>query len=193
MLGDLLARVKFRPGGAAPDPARNWLLRVHELVLGLKPDAWRIKDLARRLGVSEPHLRVKFRGEAGIGLGHYLRLVRIRFLLFLQPDLPRAHGAFPPRLSGENTRSSYNHSGPFRRNTRSLDSAKVHGTLWNWPSIAGWAARMDYVRVFLKGRAVNLNPFGLSLSGLAIRLAAIVGLFADVRDRILDRMAIAVL
>lgn len=38
----------------------------------------KLPQLARRLGISESHLRARFRGEAGLSLGRYLREARLR-------------------------------------------------------------------------------------------------------------------
>lgn len=115
MLGDLLARAKFKPGKTAPDPKREWLLRVHEVVLGLKPEAWRIKDLARNLGISEPHLRAKFREEAGMGLGQYLRRVRLNRAAAMLAGLASSRVGEVARLCGYD--SLYSFSRAFRGHT----------------------------------------------------------------------------
>ncbi len=49
---------------------REFLPRVHE-ICGLK-------DLSRRLAISESHLRARFRGETGISLGQHLRRLRLQ-------------------------------------------------------------------------------------------------------------------
>jgi len=38
-----------------------------------------LRDLARRMGMSESHLRARFRAEAGLSLGRYLRESRLRW------------------------------------------------------------------------------------------------------------------
>jgi AraC-like DNA-binding protein len=66
--------------GAKPVVTRSrghWLPRVHARVHRPKDQVWRIKELARGLGVSEPHLRASFRAESGMSLGVYLRKVRM--------------------------------------------------------------------------------------------------------------------
>jgi AraC-like DNA-binding protein len=72
-----MLRLVRGPKPAATRSKGYWLPRVHARVHRPKDQVWRIKELARGLGVSEPHLRASFREESGMSLGVYLRKVRM--------------------------------------------------------------------------------------------------------------------
>jgi AraC-like DNA-binding protein len=60
----------------ASEPAPQLLSRIHAIAEQENP-ACRIKDLALRLGISEPHLRAQFRELTNESLGTYLRKLRM--------------------------------------------------------------------------------------------------------------------
>jgi len=94
------------PGGSG---GGQLLPRVHAWVHRPEGQIWRIKDLARGLGISEPHLRASFREEVGISLGHYLRRVRLAraSALLTGTDLPVGEIA---RLCGYESLFSFSRS-----------------------------------------------------------------------------------
>lgn len=59
-----------------PSPTRSLLTAVQAAAKASPGE--KLPQLARRLGISESHLRARFRGEAGLSLGRYLREARLR-------------------------------------------------------------------------------------------------------------------
>ncbi|WP_158277492.1 AraC family transcriptional regulator [Opitutus sp. ER46] len=67
------------PAAAPAPPAAVRLLdAVQRQLRQSAPGPLRVVELARRLGTCESHLRARFRAEAGISLGRYLRQSRVR-------------------------------------------------------------------------------------------------------------------
>ena len=79
ILDDLLThlpRGSRKSGHPVFEPAPQLLSRIHAIAEQENP-ACRIKDLALRLGISEPHLRAQFRELTNESLGSYLRKLRM--------------------------------------------------------------------------------------------------------------------
>lgn len=108
---------RVAPGGAEAPLARggSWLPRVHAAVHRPEGALWRVKDLARALNVSGPHLRAMFRAEAGVSLGAWLRRVRMAraTALLTAGGVERLKVGEVARLCGYDT--PYSFSRAFRR------------------------------------------------------------------------------
>jgi AraC-like DNA-binding protein len=65
------------PRKAMPPPEQDRLIARVRAAAALEPTG-KLEALARRMGMSESHLRARFRREAGITLGRYLREARLR-------------------------------------------------------------------------------------------------------------------
>jgi AraC-like DNA-binding protein/mannose-6-phosphate isomerase-like protein (cupin superfamily) len=77
LYSEMEAHAKKR--ATAAEPAASSLLAAVQAQLRLSPGLpIRVTALARQLGSSESHLRARFRAQAGISLGRYLREVRVR-------------------------------------------------------------------------------------------------------------------
>jgi len=84
-----LRRLKHAPTRtASPDPTTGLVTQVNQLAHRAdRPVA--IKELARALGISQSHLRARFRASCGASLGRHLRRLRLERacgLLRLTPD-----------------------------------------------------------------------------------------------------------
>jgi AraC-like DNA-binding protein len=97
--------------GTWKDGAEFLLPAIHEIVEHREP-ACRIKDLARRLGVSESHLRAEFRKRVGHSLGHYLKQIRISRAAALLAGTPLRVGEIAERSGFD---SLYSFSRFFRK------------------------------------------------------------------------------
>lgn len=74
---DLLRALYPKNPDTAPPSAGACLLALVQSAAAESPGL-RLSGLARRLGQSESHLRSRFRAEAGLSLGRYLRETRLR-------------------------------------------------------------------------------------------------------------------
>jgi AraC-like DNA-binding protein len=72
----LLLRELFPKAQAEAHPEKGLIAEVRAAALAA-PEG-RLGSLARKMGISESHLRSRFRSEAGISLGRYLREARLR-------------------------------------------------------------------------------------------------------------------
>jgi AraC-like DNA-binding protein len=72
--------------------------------IDLHPDGT-IRDLTRNIGVSERHLRRRFRNHVGLGIKHYARIVRFQRLL----DAIRRHKRLSGALSPGWSATAYEH------------------------------------------------------------------------------------
>ena len=115
LAGDLLARMRSaiprRRTMAAVSRPKPWLTRVHNALPPSGP-GWSLGEIASRLGVSEPHLRAKFRRETGLSLGHYLRQIRLHRAAGL------LHGADRPRIAEVALACGYDSPYSFSRSFR---------------------------------------------------------------------------
>jgi AraC family transcriptional regulator of arabinose operon len=94
----------------APRTPRGHLLpRVHAWVHRPTGPMWSIKELARILGISEPHLRASFRAEVGFSLGTYLRRVRMARAASLLAGTDRSVGEIA-QLCGYSSLYSFSRS-----------------------------------------------------------------------------------
>jgi len=94
----------------APRTPRGYLLpRVHAWVHRPAGPMWSIKELARGMGISEPHLRASFRAEVGFSLGTYLRRVRMARAASLLAGTDRSVGEIA-QLCGYSSLYSFSRS-----------------------------------------------------------------------------------
>ena len=95
LLLELRRRAGCRPPGESPPPGTRLLETVNRLLDARGTRTLSIAALAERLGMSESSLRTRFRSEAGVPLGEYLRNFRINraMALLRNSDLPVAEVA----------------------------------------------------------------------------------------------------
>jgi len=78
ILEELIEQYKKKKHRSVPALENHGILpRIHALVSKENDDGFQIKDLAKKLGYSESHLRALFREEVGMGLGKYLLKIRL--------------------------------------------------------------------------------------------------------------------
>jgi len=111
ILNELLERAEKR--NLPKIPPRKGLeeivVRLHRM-LEAEPGL-RIKELARRLGISEPHLRAEFRRRTQLSLGYYIRQFRFNRAAILLTSTSHSIGEIATRCGFE---SLYSFSRSFR-------------------------------------------------------------------------------
>ncbi|HVT72972.1 MAG TPA: AraC family transcriptional regulator [Lacunisphaera sp.] len=79
LLALLLARIArlapARPPGAPPAPG-GLVTKVNEFA-HQRREPFRLRELARSLGISQSHLRARFRASCGVSIGRHLRRLRL--------------------------------------------------------------------------------------------------------------------
>jgi AraC family transcriptional regulator len=88
------------------NPGNEWIAKIEALILRSVREGWTFKEVARRAGYSERHLRDRFERQMGLSMGHFRRNYQFHTALSLMRDSSSSLSAVA-ELSGFNSQSVF--------------------------------------------------------------------------------------